>query len=173
MQWGPLWYPWAMKPPIFMRSLTADERMQLEADRRIADAFRVRQAHLILARARRLSPKPRAPLVGGAVQTVRNVIQALNTKGVESLRKQSHRPKPVEPTLDAAHGERLQHLWPPSPRPSGNPTGVWTLALAAEVCYAQGGTKRLRSDETSRRALQRLETKGQRAQHGSTRPEPP
>src|SRR5215471_5838208 len=37
-------------------------------------------------------------------------------------------------------------------------TGVWTLALAADVCYAQGVTERLVSDETIRRALKRLET---------------
>ena len=40
-----------------------------------------------------------------------------------------------------------------SPRLYGKPTGVWTLALAAEVCYEQGVTERLMSDETIRRAL--------------------
>src|SRR5947208_2675695 len=147
-----------MKPPLFIRPLTDDERMQLEADRRIADAFRVRRAQIILASARRLSPKPIAQLVGCSVQTVRNVIHALNTKGVEGLRKQSNRPKTVEPTLDAAHCERLQHILHQSPRTYGKPTGVWTLALAAEVCYAHGVTERLMRDETIRRALKRLET---------------
>jgi len=161
-----------MKPPIFIRSLTEDERMQLEADRRIADAFRVRRAQIILASARRLSPKPIAQLVGCSVQTVRNVIRAFNTKGVEGLRKQSHRPKTVEPTLDAAHCERLQHILHQSPRTYGKPTGVWTLALAAEVCYAQGVTERLMSDETIRRALKRLETNWKRAKHWITSPDP-
>lgn len=64
MQWGSLWYTWTMKPPIFIRPLTEDERMQLEADRRIVDAFRVRRAQIILASARRLSPKPIAQLDG-------------------------------------------------------------------------------------------------------------
>jgi hypothetical protein len=49
---------------------------------------------------------------------------------------------------------------------------VWTLELAAEVCYAQGVTERLLSDETIRRALQRLETNGKRAKHWSTSPDP-
>jgi transposase len=146
--------------------------MQLEADRRIADAFRVRRAHIILASARRLSPKPIAQLVGCAVQTVRNVSRACNTKGVEGLRKQSNRPQTVEPTLDAAHGERLQHIVQQSPRTSGKPTGVWTLALAAAVCSAQGVTERLMSDATIRRALKRLKTNWQRAQHWITSPEP-
>ena len=48
----------------------------------------------------------------------------------------------------------------------------WTLALAAEVGSAQGVTERLMSDETIRRALQRLQTNGKRAQHWLTRPEP-
>ncbi len=70
-----------MKPPLFIRPLTDDERMQLEADRRTADAFRVRRAQIVLASARRLSPKPIAQLVGCSVQTVRNVIHAFNTQG--------------------------------------------------------------------------------------------
>ncbi|SRR5256885_7605720 len=105
-----------MKPPLFIRPLTDDERMQLEADRRLADGCRVRRAQIILASARRLSPKPIAQLVGCAVQTVRNVIQAFNTKGVEGLGKQSNRPKTVTPTLDAANGDRLQHRLHQSPR---------------------------------------------------------
>jgi hypothetical protein len=47
-----------------------------------------------------------------------------------------------------------------------------TLALAADVCSAQGVTERLRRDETIRRALKRLETPWTRAKHWSTSPEP-
>ena len=100
-----------MKPPLFIRPLTDDEPRQLEADRRTADAFRVRRAHIVLASARRLAPKPIAQLVGCSVQTVRHVIHALNTRGVEGLAQQSNRPKTVEPVLDAAHGDHLQHIW--------------------------------------------------------------
>ena len=55
---------------------------------------------------------------------------------------------------------------------SGKPTGVWTLALAAQVCYEQGVTERRLSDETLRRAVQRLETKWKRAKHWITSPDP-
>jgi transposase len=161
-----------MKPPLFIRPLTDDERMQLEADRRTADAFRVRRAQSVLASARRLSPKPIAQLVGCAVQTVRNVLQAFNTRGVEGLEKQSTRPKTVAPVLDAAPCERRQPIVHQAPRLYGQATGVWTLALAAEVGYAQGVTERLMSDETIRRALQRLQTNWKRAKHWSTSPEP-
>ena len=123
-----------MKPPLFIRPLTDDERMQLEADRRTADAFWVRRAQIVLASARRLSPQPIAQLVGCTVQTIRNVIHAFNTRGVEGLEKQSTRPQTVVPVLDTAKCDRLQPILHQSPRLSGKPTGVWTLALAAEVC---------------------------------------
>src|SRR5687767_626323 len=172
MQWELPWYTWAMKPPLFIRPLTNDERLQLEADRRTADAFRVRRAQIVLASAQRLSPKPIAQLVGCSVQTVRNVIRAFHTKGVAGLEKQSNRPKTVAPMLDVAKCERLQHLLHQSPRLYGKPTGRWTLALAAEVCYEQGVTERLMSDETIRRALQRLRTNWKRAKHWITSPDP-
>ena len=172
MQWGLQWYTWAMKPPIFIRPLTDNERIQLEADRRTVDAFRVRRAQIVLASARRLSPKPIAQLVGCSVQTVRNVLHTFNTRGVEGLERQSNRPKAVEPMLAATRCERLQHLLHQSPRLYGRPTGVWTLALAAQVCYEQGITERLVSDETIRRALQRLETNWKRAKHWITSPDP-
>ena len=74
-----------MKLPLFIRPLTDDERLQLEADRRTADAFRVRRAQIVLASARRMLPKPIAQLVGCSVQTVRNVIHAFNEQGAEGL----------------------------------------------------------------------------------------
>jgi hypothetical protein len=88
------------------------------------------------------------------------------------LEKPSNRPKPVTPVLDAARGERLQHLLHQSPRLYAKPTGVWTLALAAEVCYDQGITERLLSDESMRRALKRLQTNWKRAKHWITSPDP-
>ena len=161
-----------MKPPIFIRPLTDDERRQLEADRRTADASRVRRAQIVLASAQKLSPKPIAQLVGCSVQTIRNVIHAFNTRGMAGLEKQSTRPKTVAPVLDAAHCDCLQHILHQAPRTYDKPTGVWTLALAAEVCYAQGVTERLMSDETIRRALKRLETNWKRAKHWITSPDP-
>jgi hypothetical protein len=74
--------------------------------------------------------------------------------------------------LDAANCERLQPILPQSPRTYGQPTGVWTLALAAQVCYEQGVTEGCLSEETIRRALQRLRTHWQRAKHWITSPDP-
>ena len=88
---------------IFIRPLTDDEHRQLEADRRTADAFRVRRAQIVLASAHGLSPKPIAQLVGCSVQTVRNVIHAFNTRGVEGLGS-SRPPKPVRRAAVIASG---------------------------------------------------------------------
>jgi transposase len=161
-----------MKPPIYVRTVTDEERTQLEAARRTSNAFRVRRAQIVLASARGLSPKPIAQLVGCAVQTVRNVIHAFNAQGLACVPKQSTRPKSVEPTLNATNCERLQHILHQSPRTYGKPTGVWTLALAAQVCQEQGVTERCLSDETIRRALKRLRTNWKRAKHWITSPDP-
>ena len=155
-----------------MRPLTADERRHLEADRRTADAYRVRRAQIVLASAQRLSPKPMAQLVGCAVQTVRNVIHVFHTQGVEGLAKPSTRPQTAAPVLDATKCARLQPILHQSPRLYGKSTGVWTLGLAAAVCSEQGVTERLLRDETIRRALTRLETHWKRAQHWITSPDP-
>ena len=137
MPLGLPWYAWMMKPPLYVRTLTDDERLQLEADRRTADAFRLRRAQIVLASACGLSPQPIAQLVGCCVQTVRNVIHAFHTTGLACVSKQSTRPKSVEPTRNATRCERLQHIVHQSPRTYGTPTGVWTLALAAQVGQEQ------------------------------------
>ena len=161
-----------MKPPLDVRPLTDEERRQLEADRRTTNACRLRRAPMVLARARRLSPQPMAPLVGCCVQTVRHVLQALNTTGLACLAKPSTRPKSAVPTFTAPTCEQLQHLRHQSLRASGKPTGLWSLALAAQVCHEPGVTARGLSEETIRRAWQRLRTNGKRAQHGITSPDP-
>lgn len=165
-------YAWAMKPSLSVRPLTDEERTRLEVERRGADAFRVRRAQIMLASAHGRSPKPIALLVGCCVQTVRNVITAFQAHGLGCLTKQSTRPKSVAPTLAPSACDRLQHILPQAPRTYGKPTGVWTLALAAEVCYEQGVTERLMSDATIRRALQRLKTNWKRAKHWITSPDP-
>ena len=161
-----------MKPPLFVRLLTDEERTQLEAERRVSDAFRVRRAQIILASASGRSPKPIAQMVGCCVQTVRNVIAAFHAAGLACMTKQSTRPKRVVPTLNPSRCERLQHILHQSPGTYGKPTRVWTLGLAAQVCQEQGVTERLMSDETIRRALKRLGSNWKRAKHWITSPDP-
>jgi hypothetical protein len=123
-----------MKPPIFIRPLIDEEHGQLEADRRTADACRVRRAQIVLASAQQLSPKPIAQLVGCSVQTVRNVIHAFNTRGMVGLEKQSTRPKTVAPVLDAAHCDCLSisciNRRAPTTSPRGSGRWLWRQRCA-------------------------------------------
>jgi transposase len=113
-----------------------------------------------------------AQLVGGCVQTVRNVIHAFQTTGLACMAKPSTRPKRAVPACTAPTCEQLQHLLHQSPRTYGKPTGIWTLALAAEVGHEHGVTARCLRDASIRRALHRLRTNWKRAKHWITRPEP-
>jgi hypothetical protein len=59
-----------------------------------------------------------------------------------------------------------------SPRTFGHPPSQWTLALAAEMAYAEGLTHRPISGESLRRALACLGVRWQRAKHWITSPDP-
>jgi len=54
----------------------------------------------------------------------------------------------------------------------GQPTSLWTLGLAARVCFAQGWTSRVLSGEAIRLALKRLGVSWRRAKHWLTSPDP-
>ncbi|MGZ3602102.1 MAG: hypothetical protein ACXVDF_19465 [Ktedonobacterales bacterium] len=66
------------------------------------------------------------------------------------LVKGSSRPKRTWQVFGPAQAERLRALLHCSPRDFGQPTSVWTLALAAEVTAAQGIVADRVSGETIR-----------------------
>jgi hypothetical protein len=105
-------------------------------------------------------------------QTVRNAIRAFHQRGLAVLRPPSSRPHTTAVIFDAGTCEALRALLPQSPRTFGKPTSLWTLALAAEVSFAQGLTPRLVSDEAIRVALRRLGVAWKRAKHWITSPDP-
>ena len=84
----------------------------------------------------------------------------------------SSRPHTTSTIFDAGTCEALRALLHQSPRTFGKPTSRWTLALAAEVSFAQGLTPRLVSDETIRVALRRVRVSWKRAKHWITSPDP-
>jgi transposase len=105
-------------------------------------------------------------------QTVRNAIPAFNYRGVTVLQPRSSRPHTPRAVFDARGRERLRTWLHQSPRTCGQPTSVWTLALAAEVSVAQGITSRQVSGEAMRLGLKPLGVRWKRAKHWITSPDP-
>ena len=161
-----------MQPPLLVRPVTPEERQALEAGRRARGAFTLRRCQILLASAAGHRPAQIAQQVGGASQTVRNAIRAFHARGVACVQEQSRRPKTVEPLFTAAKQEQLHAILHQSPRHFGQPRSPWTLALAAQVCWAEGVPGHVGSEETIRLALKRLGTTWRRAQHWITSPEP-
>src|SRR4051812_34286411 len=158
--------------PLFVRPLTDDERAALRAGLRSPDAFTLRRCQVLLASADGLRPAQVAERYGCASQSVRNAIRAFAAEGTDCLTEKSHRPKSVRPEIDDAGCQRLRALLHRSPRDFGKATGLGTLALAAEVAFAEGITPRLVSDETIRQALIRLGVGWRRAKAWITSPDP-
>jgi len=145
-----------MPKAIFIRALTAGERTALEAGVRSSDAFVMRRCQMLLANARGETAIQIGQHLSCHDQTVRNAIRAFNKKGLASLQAGSFVPHHIARAFDAERAERLRALLHQSPRNFGKPTSLWTLALAAEVSYAQGLTSDRVSAETVRATLERL-----------------
>ena len=161
-----------MRPPIFVRPLTDDERAQVGAGLRSSDAFTLRRSGIVLASARGERPPAIARHLGCDDQTVREAIRAFDARGVAALRRGAHRPKIIRAAFDAAGAERLRALLHQSPRTFGRATSVWTLELAAEVSFEQGLTAERVSDEAIRLTLKRLGIGWKRAKRWVTSPDP-
>lgn len=162
-----------MRKPIFIRPLTEDEQHTLHEGLRSSNAFVVRRCQILLASARGQTARVIADTLGCDDQTVRNVIQACNTQGLACLRRRSSAPQRTpHAAFDSPQREQLRALLHQSPRTFGKPTSQWTLALAAEIAYAEGLTHRPISGESIRRALARLGVRWQRAKHWITSPDP-
>jgi transposase len=161
-----------MKPPLFVRPLTEEERAALRAGLRSPDAFTLRRCQIVLASADGLRPAQIAQRLGCASQSARNAIRAFHAEGLDCLGEKSHRPRSVRPELDDGARERLRALLHRSPRDFGKPTSRWTLDLAAEVAFAEGITARLVTGETVRQALIRLGVGWKRAKTWITSPDP-
>jgi transposase len=161
-----------MKPPIFVRSLTDQERRQLRTGLRSREAFTLRRCQIVLASSEGQWPSEIAATIGCAVQSVRNAIKAFNERGLASLQERSHQTKTSQLIFTAEKREQLRALLHQSPRKYGHPVSTWSLNLAAEVCFAEGMTPHLVSDETIRDALKRLQVNWRRAKNWISSPDP-
>jgi transposase len=161
-----------MKAPIFVRALSEAEQAAIEAGLRSSEAFTLRRSQILLASHRGQCPSEIAKYLGCATQTVRNAIHAFHESGLESLKEESSRPKTVQAQFDQEKRERLRAILHHSPRNFGKKSSLWTLQLAAEVCFEQGLTAKQVSIETIREALKKLGVGWQRAKHWITSPDP-
>ena len=161
-----------MKPPSFVRTLSAAEWQQLQAGLRSADAFTVRRCQILLASAQGLRPPQIARNLSCAVGTVHYALHAFAREGLTCLQEKSSRPLSVHPYIDQPHTDALKELLHHSPRLYGQLTSLWTLDRVAQVCHAKGWTPRPLSGEAIRKALQRLGIRWRRAKHWITSPDP-
>jgi transposase len=161
-----------MKPPLYVRPLTDDERAVLKAGLRSTDAFTLRRSQVLLASARGRRPQQIADALGCSSQAVRNAIKAFTQRGDAALQERSHRNHTVHTSFDEAGLVQLQALAHRSPRDFGYPTSLWTLELLADESARQGLTTHRVSDETIRCAILRLGTSWKRAKRWITSPDP-
>jgi transposase len=162
-----------MKPPIFVRTLSNEERQALKARLRSSDAFVLRRAQILLASSRGETPPQISRSLGCASQTVRNAIHAFNERGLDALKASSSRPKRTRAAFDEQGVEALKELLRHSPREFGKPTTLWTLEHAAEVSFEEGITEERVSAETIRSTLKRLGVRWERAKRWISSPEIP
>ena len=162
-----------MRPPLFVRHLTATERQQAQAGLRSREAFTARRGQILLASSNGLRPAQIARNLGWSAGTVRNTINAFHREGMACLQEKSSRPHSARPFLDERFTEPLKDLLHHSPRACGKPTGLWTLDLLAEVCHARGWTPRQLTGEAIRVALKRLGIRWRRAKQWITSPRSP
>jgi transposase len=162
-----------MRKPIYARPITEAEQHVLQEGLRSTDAFVLRRCQILLASARGQQARGIAEQLGCDDQTVRNAIQAFNTRGLASLQRGSSVPhRTPHAVFDPNRRAQLRTLLHQSPRTFGKPTSVWTLRLVADVAYAEGIIPRPVSGETIRHALAALKTRWKRAKHWITSPDP-
>jgi transposase len=162
-----------MKPPIFVGTLSNDERKRLEAGLRSKDAFTLRRSQMLLASYRGNEAPQIAENLGCGQQTVRDAIHDFNERGLDALVAGSSRPKRTQAAFDEQSAEALREMLHRSPREFGKDSSLWTLEMAALVSFEQGLLKRRVSGETIRATLVRLlGVRWQRAKRWITSPDP-
>ena len=161
-----------MKPPLYVRPLTTAERATLQRGLRATDAFTLRRCQTLLHSAQGQRPSQIATALGCGTQTVRDALHAFAHEGLDCLRQKPTTPHAPHAAWPKDRDEDLRALLHQSPRTFGKPTSLWTLPLAAQVCYEKGWTPRRLSGEAIRLVLKRLGVGWKRAKHWLVSPDP-
>jgi transposase len=127
---------------------------------------------MLLQSERGQRPSQIASALGCSAQAVRNSLRAFAAEGLACLLQKPSRPKTIHSVWSKTRDEDLLALLHQSPRSLGKPTCLWTLQLAAQVCFEKGWTARLLSRESIRLVLKRLGVAWKRAKHWPVSPEP-
>lgn len=161
-----------MKPPIFVRTLSKEEREALKRGLRSSDAFVLRRCQILLASSRKERPPRIAENLRCGSQTVRNAIHSFNEGGLDALSAGSSRPTELHAAFDEDGAEALRETLHKDPRNFGKVSTFWTLEMAAEVSFEEGLTDRRVTGETIRATLDRLGVRWERAKHWIESPDP-
>ena len=97
-----------MKTPIFVRSLSEEERESLEKGLRSKDAFTMRRSQMLLASSRGERAPKIALNLGCASQTVRDAINDFNRRGLDALDRKSSRPRRTRDAFDEKSPEGVR-----------------------------------------------------------------
>jgi hypothetical protein len=161
-----------MRPPIFVRTLTEEERAALEKGLRSSDDLVLRRCQIHLASARGERAPRLAEQLGCDGQIVLDALHACTADGLLCRQKRSSRAHRTRLVFGPQQAERLRALVHRSPREFGKPTSRWTLPLAAERRVAEGSVATRVSGETIRQTVLRLDSSWERAKHSITSPDP-
>ena len=137
-----------MQTPLCVRPLTADERATLETGLRSSSAFTVRRCQILLASDRGPGRRPRlrttcaAPIRQCATHCMRST-SAVSRR----CSRTRHAPHTCATIFTPGVCESPPGAVTPESPDIRHATSRWTLALAAEVSFAQGLTPRRVSDE--------------------------
>jgi transposase len=128
--------------PIYVTNLTEEEGQALRKGLRSSSAFTARRCQILLSSAEGKKPIQIATELHCSDQTVRDAIHAFRRERLACLNEKSHARHDQQSAFDEASRERLREMIRLSPRQFGYETSVWTLALLAEACGAQGVASR-------------------------------
>jgi Homeodomain-like domain len=161
-----------MNLPLFVRPLAETELAVLRHGLRSPLAFTVRRCQILLHSHQGWRPARIAAALGCTPQAVRDALRAFARRELDCLRPLPKTPKTVHAVWSKERDDDLRALLHQSPRTCGKPTSLWTLPLAAQVCYDKGWTSRLLSGEAIRLVLKRLGIGWKRAKHWLVSPDP-
>ena len=161
-----------MSAKIYVRAFSEEEREAIETGLRHKDSFVLRRSQILSFSTNGLSIDEIAQRVGYHRETVRLLIKGFNEKGIAVLKKGSKRPHNIQRAFSEENAKKLKELIHRSPRDFGKPTGLWTLALLADVSFSEGLTEKEVSNETVRQTLKKLGIRWKRAKKWLSGPDP-